>query len=55
MSPLEQFARAVLKILEAETDWNAGTVDDIAAEAFNRNLARNNEKTGLFEVNDQTP
>lgn len=50
MNPHEQFARAVLRLLETDPEWNAGTTDAIAREAILLGLARMNPKTGLFET-----
>lgn len=43
------FAEAVLDILESREEWSAITLDEIAAAAFNRNLAHTSEDS-LFAV-----
>lgn len=43
------FADEVLALLAAEGDWSPDTLDEIAAAAYNRNLAHNDEE-GMFAV-----
>ena len=43
------FADEVLATLAAEGDWSPATLDEIAAAAFNRNLAHTDDD-GLFAV-----
>ena len=43
------FADEVLDILESREEWSAITLDEIAAAAFNRNLAHTAEDS-LFAV-----
>lgn len=43
------FADEVLDILESREEWSATTLDEIAAAAFNRDLAHTGED-GLFAV-----
>jgi hypothetical protein len=46
---LAKFGRRVLEILHQDKDWNAGTMDDIAAVAYDLNLA-DCEPDGCFEA-----
>lgn len=43
------FADEVLAILESREEWSPATLDEIAAAAFNRNLAHTDDD-GLFAV-----
>ena len=47
---LENFARAVLELLEKTPEWDGDTLDQIAYEAMDRALADNKGTEGMFRV-----